>query len=266
MIKNIIAKFFLPLLIIYFLIIGLMYLFQEKIIFLPEKLEKDYEFTFQAPFEEIYIPAMDGDSLHGILFKAKSSKGLIFFLHGNAGSLRRWGNIAEAYTNLNYDIFMLDYRGYGKSEGLISSEEQFYDDVQRVFNVITEKYPQDKIIILGFSIGTGPAAKLASENEVRLLILQAPYYSLIDMMEQYYPIIPTVVLKYPFETNKHLEKVDEPVVIFHGDGDKVINYNASLKLKEHFKPGDTLITLPGQGHNGFTQNKTYQKALQNILQ
>ena len=103
-------------------IFTLLFMFQEKLIFFPQKLDKNYQFDFEENFEERYINTSDGIALHGLLFKANNSKGLIFYLHGNAGSLSTWGDVAKTYTNLNYDVFLWDYRGYGKSGGNISSE------------------------------------------------------------------------------------------------------------------------------------------------
>ena len=107
---------------LYILVCGLMFVLQEKLIFFPQKLDKDHQFSFRQPFEEVYIKTEDQKSLHGLLFRADSSKGLIFYLHGNAGSLDAWGEVAETYTRLHHDVFLLDYRGYGKSEGAIESE------------------------------------------------------------------------------------------------------------------------------------------------
>lgn len=256
---------FLILLAGYILLCGLLYLFQEKLIFFPEKLAKDHSFEFGQPFEEKIITAGDGTNLHGLLFKADSSQGLIFYLHGNAGCLRSWGDVAKTYTDLDYDIFLLDYRGYGKSDGAINDPEQLYADVQTAYNEMKKEYGEDRIVVLGYSIGTGPASRVASNNNPRLLILQAPYYSLVDLMRNTYTIIPTFLLRYRFETNKHLKDCKMPVVIFHGDEDEVIYYGSSLKLKNEFKSQDTLITLKGQGHNQMTYNEEYRSGLKQIL-
>lgn len=244
---------------------GLLYLMQEQFIFFPEKLGKDYQFRFDQPFEEVNIRMEDNVLLHAVLFKADSSKGVIFYLHGNAGSLRSWGEVAGTYTDLDYDVFMLDYRGYGKSEGNISSQEQVYNDMQTVYDHVKTRYDESTIIILGYSIGTGPAARLASTNHPRMLILQAPYFSLTDMMKHIFPMIPTILLKYKFETNTFLANCKVPVVIFHGDEDEVIYYGSSLKLKELLKGTDTLITLQGQGHNGMSFNPEYLEELEKVL-
>lgn len=250
---------------LYILVCGLLFFFQESLIFFPQKLEKDYKFSFDQKFEEINIKTKDNKLLNGVLFKSDNSKGLIFYLHGNAGSLNSWGEVAKSYTNLNYDVFMLDYRGYGKSEGSINNQGQFFQDIQTAYDELKNKYSEERIVVLGYSIGTGPASKVASTNNPRLLILQAPYYSLTDMIRHIYPIIPPFILKYKFRTDEYIRNCKMPIVIFHGDQDEVIYYGSSLKLKEEFKKRDTLITLIGQGHNGMTDNPSYKIEIQKVL-
>jgi len=241
------------------------YLKQEKAMFFPEKLPSDYQFNFAQDFQEIFVETKDGNKLNGLLFKSKESKGLIFYLHGNGGSLRSWGEISPYYIELGFDLFILDYRGYGKSEGQISSESQFYSDVQTAFDEISKPYKEKAIIILGYSIGTGPAAWLASQNSADLLILQAPYYSIKDLKNQWYPIIPDFFIKYKFETFHHLAKVKAPVVIIHGERDEIISYQSSVKLQQHFKKGDSLFPLKNQMHNGMSFNPEYREILSSLL-
>ena len=249
----------------YISLCGLLFVFQEKLIFFPQKLNKNFNFSFDQEFEEINIKSLDGILLNGLLFKSDSSNGLIYYLHGNAGSLLSWGEVAKTYTDLYYDVFMLDYRGFGKSGGSISNQEQLYQDVQIAYIEMKKRYNEEKIIVLGYSIGTGLASKIASRNNPKLLILQAPYYSLKDMMKHTYPIIPTFILKYEFETNKDITDCSMPIVIFHGNQDEVIYYNSSIKLSKLFKNTDTLITLNGQKHNGMTDNPDYRIEIQKLL-
>jgi uncharacterized protein len=241
-----------------------LYAVQEKLIFHPTKLEKSYAFEFDGTFEEKYIPVTDGTVLHGVLFQADSTKGLIFYLHGNGGAVHSWGSVAKTYTDLNYDVFIIDYRGYGKSEGSIRSETQLAEDLQTVYDELKKRYAENTIVVLGYSIGTGPAAKLASVNHPKLLILQAPYYSLTNMMRSLFPVVPTFLLNYKFQTNEHLKACTMPVIIFHGDQDEVIPYSSAVKLKEEVGTVN-LITLPGQTHNGMTDNPDYRAALNTIL-
>ena len=250
---------------IYAIICWHLYMSQEGMIFFPQKLNKSYKFNFDQNFDEIKVKMKDGITIDGILFKANNSRGLVFYLHGNAGSIDVWGKVAKTYNDLNYDVFLLDYRGYGKSDGQINGERGLFEDIQTAYDEMKKRYSEDKIVVLGYSIGTGLAAKLASINKPHLLILQAPYYSLTDLMAKSYPIIPTFILKYKFETNIYIKKCKMPVVIFHGDKDEVIYYESSLRLKESFKKYDRLIILNGQKHNDMTENKDYKKEIQRIL-
>lgn len=263
--KRILFKTLNVLLILYLVVCGILFFFQEKLIFFPQKLNKEYQFSFDQEFEEINIKTNDNVLLNGLLFKSDSSKGLVFYLHGNAGSLGNWGSVAKTYTDLNYDVFILDYRGYGKSDGSINSQKQLFADLQLVYDAMKKKYSEDKIVVLGYSIGSGLAAYLASTNKPKLLILQAPYYNLTDLKSHTFPIIPTFILKYKFKTNEFIKVCKMPIVIFHGNQDEVIYYGSSLKLEKEFKPEDKLITLDGQGHNGMTDNPEYRKEIQAVL-
>lgn len=241
------------------------FFYQEKLIFYPEKLPENYKFDFNGDFEEITVKAQDNKHLNSVLFKTQNPKGVIFYLHGNGGSIKGWGEVAQLYSSMHYDTFILDYRGYGKSEGTINGKIQLFSDIELAYKTLLKRYPESKIIILGYSVGTGLAAKLASEHHARLLILQAPYYSIEDEMGQKFSFLPKFLLKYNFETHNYLKTVESPVIIFHGDKDEVIHYKASLKLKNEFKKGDSLITLKGQYHNGITDNLDYQNSMKMVL-
>lgn len=263
--KKILLRTLKLLFVLYILICIALYFFQEKLIFFPDKLDKNYKFSFIQPFEEINIKARDGNSLNGLLFKSDSTKGLIFYLHGNAGSLNTLGEVAKRYTDLHYDVFILDYPGYGKSDGAIKNKAQLFDDIQSAYEEMKKRYSEKQIVVLGYSIGTGLAAYIASTNNPKLIILQAPYYNLSDLMRHTYPIIPAFLLRYKFQTNQYLQNCKMPVVVFHGNRDEVIYYGSSLKLKKEMKQGDTLITLNEQGHNDITDSPDYIVAIKTVL-
>lgn len=264
-ISKLIFKIIAILLSFYLLFCVFFFLFQEKLIFIPDKLDKDYTFSFKQNFEDISIPTQDGILLNGLLFKSEKSKGLIFYLHGNAGALNSWGQIASVYTYLDYDIFILDYRGFGKSGGHLRNQTQLFEDVQTAYNKMKEQYDENKIIVLGYSIGTCLAAKISADNNPRLLILQAPYYSLTNVIHNICPIIPNFLVRYKLETYKYMKDCKAPVVIFHGNEDKIINYDNSLKLETLFKNKDILITLEGENHNEITNNHKYLSEISKIL-
>jgi len=245
---------------------GGLYFNQEKILFLPTKLDLNHKFEFEGNFEELNFKTNDGENINGLLFKADSTKGLIFYLHGNGGNLGGWGKFAATYNLYGYDVFMLDYRGYGKSTGSIQSLEQLFEDNQMIYDSFKNKYEEKNIVILGYSIGSGLAAKLASENHPRLLILQAPYYSIDFAMKERIPFVPSFILRYNINTSAYLKNCEMPVVIFHGKQDATLSYQNSIQLQSEFKSTDTLITIENLGHIGFTENDQYLKNLEEILE
>ena len=251
---------------IYLLICGWFYLGQEQLLFKTVKQKQDHVFKFEYPFEEKYIPVKDNKKLHGVLFKAKESKGLILWLPGGRGMIDSIGLNAPSYTNLDYDLFVINYRGFGKSEGKITSEGQFTNDMQAVYDFLKKEYKENNIVVFGYSLGTGPAAALAAANNPKKLILRAPYYSMNEEAAGLFYYIPTtLLLKYKFSTYEHLKKVQCPVVIFHGDADKKIAVEKSNRLKEYLKPTDELIVLKGQEHNNFEKNSEYMQELSRVL-
>jgi pimeloyl-ACP methyl ester carboxylesterase len=250
---------------LYVAVCAVLYFQQERLLFFPTKLPANYRFSFAQPVEEQWITTPDGTRLHGLLFPADSAQGLIFYLHGNAGALDSWGDAAALYTRLGYSVFMLDYRGYGKSGGHISSQQQFLEDVQVAYQQLLTEFAEQKTIILGYSLGTGAAAWLAARHHPRLLILQAPYYSMQATARQHYPWVPGFIVRYPLNTAREFPRVSAPIVIFHGEQDEVIDYQSTLRLKAMMKPQDQFITLAGAGHNGMTGNPTYQAEIRHLL-
>jgi pimeloyl-ACP methyl ester carboxylesterase len=238
---------------------------QERAFFHPEKLNKNYKFNFPEKFEEINIKAADDSVLNGIIFKADSSKGLVFYLHGNGGCIKEFTDIPKTFTDLKYDLFVLDYRGFGKSDDFIKNEDELYNDIQIAYDILKSKYDEKKIIIYGYSLGSGLAAKLASTNNPKMLIMQAPYYSWTDLFRHRCPVIPTFLVKYKIETNKYITDCKMPIVMFHGDKDNVIYYKSSVKLKKLAKPSDKLFILPGLGHGAISKNKEYLREMQVLL-
>jgi len=250
---------------IYLIIMSLMYFNQEKLIFFPDVLPQDYTFQFDNSFEEKFIETPDKKILNGLLFKVDSSRGVIFYLHGNAGAINFWGFMSEIYGDLNYDVFMLDYRGYGKSQGKIENEMQMYSDVRLAYSMITKEYNENQIIIVGQSLGTGPATFLAQQNNPKQLILISPYYSVSDVVSHKYKIVPNFLLNYKFPTNIFIEKVKAPILIIHGNKDDVIYFGSSKKLIKLCKPNDKLFIIDNLGHNGFYDNFEFLELLKENL-
>lgn len=256
----------LILLIIYIVFCLAFYFTQEKYIFKPDVLSKDYSYALGKGYEELYIRTKDNKALNALLFKVERPKGLVFYLHGNAKALNYWGYSAPLYKKLGYDVFILDYRGFGKSEGKITNQKQLFQDVQIAYDEMKKRYDENKIVLIGFSLGTGIAAYLASVNKPSKLIMLAPYYDYAKLIQKSSPIRPPrFLVKYKLETYKYLRQCKMPVIIFHGDKDEIIDYSHAFKLSEKMKDSDQLIILEGESHYMLALNAEYKQKITKIL-
>lgn len=250
---------------LYLILCLIMYFNQESFIFYPLKINKETKFTYTEKFKEINLETNDGITINNLYFETEKPKGVVYFLHGNAGNLSTWGNVASVYLKSGYNVFITDQRGFGKSEGNISNEKQLFEDAQLGYAFLKKDFKEDQIIIVGYSIGTGIASYLASKNNPQRLILQAPYFNLKTEMKSRFPFLPTFILKYPFENNLYLSKVKSPIFLFHGDKDYVIKHENSIKLQSVLKEKDSVIILKNQDHIGINYNAEYQNNLNKIL-
>ena len=249
---------------LYFFLLIILYFVQEKLIFHPSIIPKDYAFQFEYPFEEINIEVETGIHLNNVLINAENSEGVVLIFHGNGGAIRGWAQGASLYLENNYDVMYTDYRGYGKSDGRITSEQQLIEDGQKIYDFLKSRYEEEQIIVSGISIGTGLATQLAARNSPQQLILQAPYYSLKSLIRQLLKIVPTFILKYPLDTAHYIESLSLPITIFHGKKDHLIPYQHAEKLSK-LNTNVDLHLIEHYGHNDILNSPYYRKQMGAIL-
>jgi uncharacterized protein len=247
----------------YAIIASLVYFKQEVLIFRPSPLPADHQFAIPG-VEEVTIPVA-GAKLSALHLKLPNPSGVVFFLHGNAGNLQSWMTNVDFYRRVNYDLFMLDYRGFGKSTGMIESEQQLHSDVKTAWNGIAPQYAGKKIVVYGRSLGTGLATRLASEIQPDLTVLVSPYFSLRAMADEIYPWLPGFINRYPMTTDQWLGNVKRRVVIAHGDRDTLIPITHGERLKK-LRETTELMVITGAGHNDIHKFPAYLDGLAEQLQ
>jgi uncharacterized protein len=240
--------------------LGALYLKQEQLIFPGRPLPADFRFQFDQRFEEVRIP-VPGALLDALHFTQDQPRGLVFFLHGNAGNLQTWTTGIDFYRRVNYDLFILDYRGYGKSTGRIESEQQLDADIRAAWDIIAPRYRGKPIVIYGRSLGTGLAAKLAADVNAQLLVLVSPYSSLAAAAKEAYPLAPEWLLKYPLRTDQVIASVKMPIVLLHGSEDRRIALAHSRRLAALARTPVELIVVDGAGHDDIQRFPSYLDAL-----
>lgn len=259
--------FLIILLIAYIVVSVVLYYLQDYMLFKPEKLSKDFQFNYDnQEFKEYNLETRDGAIINGIRFFPKGeSNGVVLYLKGNSKSIKGWGKFAVDFTRHGYNVLMVDYRGFGKSTGR-RTQKALKRDLQEVYNKIKEMTTEDRVILYGRSLGSGFAAKLASMNNPKMLILDAPYYSLTKVTARYAPFMPlSILIKYPLPTYKWLKYVNCPIHIIHGTHDKLIPYKSSVKLSQVNPKLSKLHTVIGGGHKNLNNFESYHEMIHEIL-
>lgn len=242
------------------------YFLQERLIFKPEKLPEDFEFKYENQvFEEYNIEVAEGVNLNGVHFKVREPKGIVLYLKGNSRSLKGWGKFAIDFTRHGFDVLMIDYRGFGKSTG-IRTEDGIKKDLQYAYDELKKQVDEKYIVLYGRSLGSGFATKLASKNNPRMVILDAPYYSMSHIAKKYLPIMPmSLLLRFPIKTYRWIEYVKCPIKIIHGTSDKLIPFKTSIKLSKINAERTRLYTIIDGGHNNLHTFPQYHRFLEEIL-
>jgi pimeloyl-ACP methyl ester carboxylesterase len=243
----------------------LLYLFQDKFIFKPEKLRQDFAFKYDIPFKELFFDIEPGVRINGLHFYRENPQGLIFYLHGNTRSIKGWAKYAIDFYRYDYDVVLVDYRGFGKSTGK-RSEKELMADMQFVYEKLLSQYPETHLLVYGRSLGSGFASKLASENKPRYLILDAPFYNFTRVVERFLPFLPVkFLLMYKLRTDKWLRRVNCHTYIIHGTKDRLIPIKHSEKLQKLNPNKITLIRIHGGGHNNLPSFPEYHNFIRDIL-
>ncbi|MFM8750191.1 alpha/beta hydrolase [Rhabdaerophilum sp.] len=203
-----------------------------------------------AGAERIEIPAADETRLVGWwLPPRQDDKPVFLYFQGNANGLARRAGRFGLLAQDGSGVLALSYRGYGGSGGA-PSEAALHADARTILAELSRRVAPTRIVIFGESLGTGVALRLAAEAQVRGVILDSPYLSVMERARASYPWLPvSLLLADQFRSDQLIRQVDEPIFIFHGSEDRVIPVEDSAKLAALGKPGQiTRKVYPGEPH------------------
>lgn len=249
---------------VYTAAVGYLWFRQESLLFEPTPLAADQPLVDDPDVHESTVE-VPGARLSAAQLRMPNPRGVVFFLHGNSGNLKDCLVDLDAFREVNFDVVMFDYRGYGKSTGCIASEEQLRADVRAVWEKFSGQYEGKRVVISGQSLGTALAAGLAAELCVAgrspdLTLLVSPYSSMRALAEELYPWVPRQVLRYPLHTAEHAARVQGPLMLIHGDKDELIGIHHSHALRTA-APAAQFLCVEGAGHGDLHKFPSFRKAL-----
>ncbi len=249
---------------LYALVVVFLNVFLEKVLFLPEKLANDYAFSFDRPFEELWLE-QEGLKINALRFKTDGvAKGLVLYFHGNADNLQRWGEYVVDITRLGYEVLAIDYPGYGKSPGS-PNEELIFTSAEMAWEWGRERYATDSIVIYGRSLGSGPASYLSAQHAGEVLILETPFYSVPDVLRARFPIGIWWNEEFQFANYEYVAGSKNEVFVFQGTSDYVVPFRSAVKLKPLLSHEDNFIVIEGGTHHNLSKYPLYHERLAEIL-
>lgn len=244
-----------------------LYYLQDYILFHPVELSQKEVYNFKMPHREVNIPYSANSTINIVQFLTPDSsvKGVILYFHGNKKNISWYSKFSPSFTRYGYEVWMIDYPGFGKSTGIFS-EQRLYDWALTLYKLARARFSPDSIIIYGKSMGTGIAAQLASIRDCRYLILETPYYNMPSIIDNYLPIYPVnKMIHYKLPTWQYLQNVTAPVTIFHGTADWIIPYRNAERLKSFLKQSDVFVTVKKGSHNDLYKFPPVIKILDSLL-
>jgi pimeloyl-ACP methyl ester carboxylesterase len=238
---------------IYLALCLLLFIFQRYLVYFPDKTVFFTPNHINLAFEDVHFTTTDNLSINGWLIPADSSEKVILFCHGNAGNISHRLESIQVFNRLSLDVFIFDYRGFGKSDGSISEEGSYLDAAGAWDYLVDGKgYSPSQIIIFGRSLGSGVASWLAREKKPGGLILESSFTSLPDVGASVYPFFPVRLLaRYCYPTQENLKYIDCPVLFIHSKGDEIIPYNLGLKNYESAREPKKFLEIKGSHNDGF---------------
>lgn len=225
---------------------------ERQFIFFPDKTLVASPANMGLVFEDIHFQTEDGVALHGWYVPGAPSAPLVLFFHGNAGNIsHRIENLA-LLNRMGLNVFIFDYRGYGKSKG-IPTEAGTYADGRAALKWLKNKgWQPEKMIYFGRSLGAAAAVDLSLYSKPAGLILESPFTSIAAMGRKHHPILFTLLgwaLKADYDNLSKIEKIQSPILIIHGDRDAVTPKEMSMELYEKASHPKKHYIVRGAGHN-----------------
>lgn len=255
----------------YVLFAALVYVMQERMLFLPGVPGRAIEATpveLGLDYDDVYFQTSDDVSLHGWYVSAPASRGTVLFFHGNAGNVSHRLDSIAIFHALGLDVFIIDYRGYGQSEGR-ASEDGTYRDAEAAWRYLIHERHIDprRVVVFGRSLGGAVAARLAGDAEPGAVIIESSFTSAADVASRLYPFLPVrLLLRLEFPVADDLERSSSPVLVVHSRGDEIIPFGMGRALYEVAPQPKAFLELDGDHNTAFLIDRDrYLEGLREFL-
>jgi hypothetical protein len=243
---------------LYLAVLVLMFAYQRQLQYFPGRTGPTADEAGASGAEDHVLTASDGTPLQFWYAPAPEGAPTILFLQGNGGEIADRTDRWEYYRGAGFGVAFLSYRGYGGSGGSIS-EAGLHDDAATAWRWLTAQgVLPARIAVVGESLGTGVAVRLAADFEVGALVLEAPYTSAADVAAEVYPWLPVhLLMRDQFRSIDHIDRVTAPLFVYHGADDRTIPLHFGQALYDRAPGPKEMHVAPGKGHEALYQTPTW---------
>jgi len=247
------------------------YYMQSSLIYYPNMPGRNLVATPEnigLNFQNVEFVTEDKVRLHGWFIPDKNAKRTVLFFHGNAGNISHRLESIEIFHRLELNVFIIDYRGYGQSEGKIS-EKGTYRDAEAAWNYLinTQGINEQEIIIFGRSLGASIASWLASKHTPAALIIESGFTSVPSMGQRFYPFLPIRWLThFKYDTRQYVKNISCPVMVAHSKNDEIIPYDEGHEIFDAAAEPKQFLEMRGGHNDGFmVSGSTYIEGLRSFI-
>jgi uncharacterized protein len=246
----------------------LIYFYQPRFIYFPHKEVEATPKLISLEYDELTLTTSDDVELNAWWIPNPNSRATLLFLHGNAGNISHRLESINIFYKLGLSVLIIDYRGYGKSNGT-PSEQGTYIDAETAWSYLTnnKNISSDNIIIFGRSLGGAVAIWLAEKHPSAALIVESSFTSIADIGKYYYPYLPSSLLaqiKYP--SKDRISNINSPLLIIHSINDELIPYKYGQGLFKVAKKPKIFLNISGGHNDGFlTSGDKYINGIERFI-
>ena len=252
----------------YLILAALLYISQSGLIYYPERQLMAFPNQFGLSYEPVSFEADDGVRLSGWYLDANPSHSVLLFFHGNAGNISHRMVSLQLFNRLGFSTFIIDYRGYGESEGK-PSEVGTYLDAEAAWRYLVEQRKVDpsQIVIFGRSLGAAIGSYVASKYAPRALIIESAFTNVADLAGKYYPFMPVRWLtRFEYNTVDYVSAKKCPLLVVHSRQDDIIPFSHGRKIFDAAPMPKEFLEISGSHNDGFmVTGKRYEDGLIRFL-
>jgi uncharacterized protein len=247
------------------------YIRQDKMIFYPQKLTRAQAEIYRSnhpEIEELSFSSAEGVNLQGWLLRGTENVNgnLIFYYGGNAEEISYW--LIDKPSLKSWNIVLMNYRGYGLSEGK-PGERELFSDALKLYDHFTSQFASkdSSIALFGRSLGTGTAVHVAASRKANAIILVSPFDSLANVARDFFPFLPiNMLLRHRFDSASKAPLIKIPALIMYSPDDQIVTAKHSRELARLLGGDVTTVEFPGKSHDSISEGAKYWETIENYLQ